>query len=69
MKKKLWIHNLVEGEQEYEATITIKQWVSTDRIDLVSDSVTISDYIGTLCEKLDAIIAHLAFFQALFYNQ
>ena len=29
-----------------------------DRVNLISHTMTISDYIGTLCEKLDAITAH-----------
>ena len=48
-------------EEEEESTITFKQWVTTDQSKLFSQAMTISDYIGTLCEKLDAITAHSAF--------
>lgn len=43
-----------EEEGEEEATITFKQRVSTDQANLVSHAITISDYIATLYEKLDA---------------
>lgn len=46
--------NRTHDFEEEEATITFKQRVSTDQANLVSHAITISDYIATLCEKLDA---------------
>ena len=45
-------------EDEEEEIVTFKQWVSTDRADLITQTVPLSEFIITLSCLLDSITCH-----------
>ena len=55
-------HKPAENEEEEASmmheTITIQQWTSTDRTDLVTYTSTVEEFLAVLCKKLDAITSH-----------
>ena len=45
-------------EDEEEETVTFKEWVSTDRADLITQTVPLSEFITALSHQLDSITCH-----------
>lgn len=45
-------------EDEEEEIVTFKQWVSTDRADLITQTMPLSEFITTLSCQLDSITCH-----------
>ena len=41
-----------------EETITFKQWTSVDRSDLITQTLSVTEYISILCNKLNLITTH-----------
>ncbi len=47
-----------DEDDEDDETITFKQWTTTDRADLISQTVSIEEFIEKLAEKLNNITSH-----------
>ena len=43
-------------EDEEEEIVTFKQWVSTDRADLITQTMPLPEFITTLSRQLDSIV-------------
>ena len=47
-----------ENDDEGNETMTFKQWTRTDQADLISQTVSIEEFIEELAEKLNNITSH-----------
>ena len=47
-----------EESDDCDIQVTFQQWVTTDRSDLINQTLHIEDFINFLCENLDAITTH-----------
>ena len=55
-----FIQNILNGdvEDDLDFDISFMQWVTTDRSNLITKTLSADDFLSFLCEKLDSITAH-----------
>ena len=47
-----------ESDENEQSTVDFKQWITTDRTELLTIKFPLSEFIELLCEKLDKITSH-----------
>ena len=55
---KLYLEQFLREKFEFHEDITFKQWVTTDRSSLISQTLPVDEFITLISEKLDAITSH-----------
>ena len=55
-----FIQNILNGdvEDDLDFDITFMQWVTTDRSNLITQTLSADDFLCFLCQKPDSITAH-----------
>ena len=47
-----------DDDEELKEMITYKQWTTTDRSELISQTATLEEFIDEMCDKLDRLTVH-----------
>lgn len=53
-----YLHEVLDDDVDENELIIIKQWVTTDRADIVSLALSLPDYIDHLAKQIDDLTAH-----------
>ena len=48
-----------EDRDEEEKEVRFRQWISTDRADIVKQSLPVTEFVDLLVEKVDKLLIHL----------